>query len=119
MHIADESEFPAGLRKRLRQHRLACGGPEEFTLIELLIVIATFWLTRQTDPNASLLPILTGRTVSNTSGDSTRLGNGAGHPFNGKVKSMNLLYGDGHVDLHNAVAIQLRYIGNFTCYNFY
>jgi len=79
----------------------------------------TLWPSKQTDANAGLLPILSDRTVSSTSGDPTRLGNGAGHPYNGKLKSVNLLYGDGHVDLHNAAAIQLRYIGNFTWYNFY
>ncbi len=77
------------------------------------------WPSKQTDVNAGMLPILTDRAASNTSGDPTRLGNGAGHPFNGKVKSMNLLFGDGHVESHNAMKIQMQYLGNFTWYNFY
>jgi len=79
----------------------------------------TLWPSKQTDQNAGQLPILTDRAASNTSGDPTRLGSGAGHPYNGKVKSMNLLFGDGHVEQHNATQIQMQYLGNFTWYNFY
>ena len=79
----------------------------------------TTWPSKQTDVNAGMLPILTDRAASNASADPKLLGRGAGHPFKGHLKSINLLYGDGHVDLHNAQEVQMRYLGNFNWYNFY
>jgi prepilin-type processing-associated H-X9-DG protein len=77
------------------------------------------WPIKQTSPNAGTWPILTDRAASNTSNDPTKLGSGAGHPYNGRVKSMNLLFGDGHVEQHRAADIQMRYLGNYGWYNFY
>jgi prepilin-type processing-associated H-X9-DG protein len=78
-----------------------------------------YWPAKQTDINVGTLPILTDRAASNASGNPDFLGVGAGHPYNGKMKSMNLLFGDGHVELHNAREVQMRYLGNYNWYNFY
>ena len=40
-----------------------------------------------------------------------------GHSVNGQLKNINLLWGDGHVDLQKASAVQMQYYGNY--YNFY
>jgi prepilin-type N-terminal cleavage/methylation domain-containing protein/prepilin-type processing-associated H-X9-DG protein len=80
---------------------------------------STPWPVSMTDKNAGQLPILTDRAASNSSSDPTKLGSGAGHPFQGRLKSMNLLFGDGHVELHKASDIQMRYLGNYNWYNFY
>jgi len=75
------------------------------------------WPTSLTDRQSSQQPILTDRAVSASSPDPGQLGNGNGHPLNNHVKSINLLFGDGHVEQHNAPQIQMRYYGNY--YNFY
>jgi prepilin-type processing-associated H-X9-DG protein len=45
------------------------------------------------------------------------MGAGVGHPYGTKLKNMNVLYGDGHVELHKATQIEMRWYGNY--YNFY
>jgi prepilin-type N-terminal cleavage/methylation domain-containing protein/prepilin-type processing-associated H-X9-DG protein len=75
------------------------------------------WPASMTDANASVLPILTDRAASLNSADPLQLGAGSGHPLNGKLKNMNLLYGDGHVELHDISEVQMRFHGNY--YNFY
>ena len=75
------------------------------------------WPASMTDPNASLQPILTDRAASQNNPDPLALGAGSGHPLNGKLKNMNLLYGDGHVELSDISLIQMRFHGNY--YNFY
>jgi prepilin-type processing-associated H-X9-DG protein len=75
------------------------------------------WPAIMTDANASLLPILTDRAASQTNPDPLALGGGSGHPLNGKLKSMNLLFGDAHVELHDISEVQMNFHGNY--YNFY
>jgi len=75
------------------------------------------WPTTQSHLQAGKKPILTDRAASQMNSDPAKLGNGAGHPFHGKMKSTNLLYGDGHVELHNITDVGMRYFGNY--YNFY
>lgn len=78
------------------------------------------WPASLTDPLSSKQPILSDRAASPVAGGSSNpalLGGGAGHPFNGHVKSMNVLFGDAHVEQHRAAQIKLRYTGNY--YNFY
>jgi prepilin-type processing-associated H-X9-DG protein len=71
-----------------------------------------------TDPRSNVSPILTDRAASATSPDPHLLaGTGVGHPLGSKLKNMNALFGDGHVELHNASVIQMHYYGNY--YNFY
>ena len=72
------------------------------------------------DASASSMPILTDRAASPVTGgspDPLALGAGGGHPLNGKLKNMNLLFGDAHVELHDISDVQMRYQGNY--YNFY
>ncbi len=75
------------------------------------------WPTTQSDNQVGKRPILTDRAASQMNPDPTKLGNGAGHPYKGKLKSTNLLFGDGHVEIHNAAAVQMWFHGNY--YNFY
>ena len=75
------------------------------------------WPTSLTDPQSSRQPVLTDRAASGNSPNPGLLGKGNGHPLNGQVRSINLLFGDGHVEPHKANEIQMRYYGNY--YNFY
>ncbi len=78
------------------------------------------WPSSMSDQNAASLPILTDRAASPVAGgspDPLQLGGGSGHPLTGKLKNMNLLYGDGHVELSDISLIQMRFQGNY--YNFY
>jgi prepilin-type N-terminal cleavage/methylation domain-containing protein len=81
------------------------------------------WPSSLTDHQVSKQPILTDRTPSGpTPGGSTNpLLAGGGHPYNGHLKSVNLLFGDDHVELHNANQVQMRWVGTSTgaYYNFY
>ena len=73
------------------------------------------WPTRLTDKQVSVQPILTDRSANQNSALPTDAGEG--HPLNGRLKSINLLFGDGHVETHKAAEILMRYYGNY--YNFY
>jgi prepilin-type N-terminal cleavage/methylation domain-containing protein/prepilin-type processing-associated H-X9-DG protein len=78
------------------------------------------WPASMSAQNAASMPILTDRAASPVSGgspDPLLLGAGSGHPLTGKLKNMNLLFGDGHVELNDISLIQMRYLGNY--YNFY
>jgi prepilin-type N-terminal cleavage/methylation domain-containing protein/prepilin-type processing-associated H-X9-DG protein len=77
----------------------------------------TNWPTSLSDPQSSRQPILTDRAAAYQDPNPSHLGSGAGHPFHGKLKNMNLLFGDGHVELHKAADVQLRWVGNYD--NFY
>ena len=48
---------------------------------------------------------------------SARGNAGEAHPWNGRIKNTNVLFGDGHVETRKALLIQMRYRGNY--YNFY
>jgi prepilin-type N-terminal cleavage/methylation domain-containing protein/prepilin-type processing-associated H-X9-DG protein len=76
------------------------------------------WPISLTDSKSTVNPILTDRAASDTSPNPALLkGTGVGHPIGATLKNMNLLFGDGHVELHTAANIQMRYDGNY--YNFY
>jgi len=74
------------------------------------------WPTSLTDRQIGQRPILSDRLPSATSADPKALG-AVGHPYKGKLKNINLLRGDGHVELHVAAQVQMQYYGNY--YNFY
>jgi prepilin-type N-terminal cleavage/methylation domain-containing protein len=76
-----------------------------------------YWPQKQTDANAGTKPILCDRAASQSDANPAHLGGGSGHPFNGRLKNMNVLYGDAHVELHKAAEVQMQYQGNY--YNFY
>ena len=72
------------------------------------------WPSRPSDVNQRQ-PILTDRSANQNSTDP-RLA-GEAHQYGGRIKSTNLLFGDGHVESRKAALIQMRYRGNY--YNFY
>jgi len=97
--------------------RIGSGG-----LYPTAVPLTDGWPTTQSDNQVGKKPILTDRAAlpgpnSPPNNNPATLGGGAGHPMKGKVKSMNLLFGDGHVETDNAKQIQMRYFGNFN--NFY
>ena len=80
------------------------------------------WPASMTDPKASQMPILTDRAASPVTGgspDPLALGSGGGHPLNGHLKNMNLLFGDGHVELHDISDVQMQFSSQNNYYNFY
>jgi len=77
----------------------------------------TPWPTKLSDNSVSVRPILSDRLPSTIPKPTFST---AGHPQNGKMRNLNLLFGDGHVELHKAVDVQLRYYDlNSGYYNFY
>ncbi|HWD20697.1 MAG TPA: prepilin-type N-terminal cleavage/methylation domain-containing protein [Verrucomicrobiae bacterium] len=80
------------------------------------------WPARMTDATVSKQPILTDRCTG-AQGDTNVLDAVEGHPLsqNGKTKSVNVLFGEGHVELHSLRQIRFQYAsptaGNYP--NFY
>jgi prepilin-type processing-associated H-X9-DG protein len=75
------------------------------------------WPVSITDPQVGAQPILTDRSAS--LGNTNPLLAGEGHPYGGKLKSINLLFGDGHVETRHAGLVRLRYVGVYGYDNFY
>ena len=75
--------------------------------------ISDFWPDRMDDPNASKLPILTDRCAS-TNNTTTE-----GHPWNNQMDSVNLLFGDGHVERHGISQVQLQTVRFANGNNYY
>jgi prepilin-type N-terminal cleavage/methylation domain-containing protein len=73
------------------------------------------WPQSLTDRQAPIQPILTDRSENQTSPNPASAAEG--HPYNGQLKSINMLFGDAHVQLDPARLVQMRYYGNY--YNFY
>ena len=75
--------------------------------------IADFWPERMDDATAATLPIMTDRcaTLVNTTTE--------GHPWNREVDSVNLLFGDGHVELNGKAKIRLHQILTANGNNYY
>jgi prepilin-type N-terminal cleavage/methylation domain-containing protein/prepilin-type processing-associated H-X9-DG protein len=73
------------------------------------------WPISLTDRQIGARPILSDRLPS-LQPNPALLG-AVGHPYNGKFKSLNLLWGDGHVEAKKAQFVQMQYYGNY--YNFY
>ncbi len=75
--------------------------------------VSDFWPERMDDAFASTLPIMTDRcaTLVNTTTE--------GHPWNNKVDSVNLLFGDGHVELNTKNKIQLYSVRYANGNNYY
>jgi prepilin-type N-terminal cleavage/methylation domain-containing protein len=77
----------------------------------------TPWPAKLSDNSVSVRPILSDRLPST---NPNPVFSAAGHPQNGKMRNLNLLFGEGHVELHKAVDVQLRYYDvNSGYYNFY
>jgi len=73
------------------------------------------WPISLTDKQVGQRPILSDRLPS-TDPNPAALG-AAGHAFKGKMRGINLLWGDGHVEARKAVNVQMQYQGER--YNFY
>jgi prepilin-type N-terminal cleavage/methylation domain-containing protein/prepilin-type processing-associated H-X9-DG protein len=72
------------------------------------------FVTRLTDPALSRRPILTDRSSSVAPQIANPLDYSKateGHPLNGRLNSINLLFGDGHVETRNRRQVQLRFFG--------
>jgi hypothetical protein len=69
------------------------------------------WLKKPSDPNASRIPIMTDQVVGDQTGSFMYPGQGhpAGGSSNGQCVNENLLYGDGHVETHNANTMLWRW----------
>jgi hypothetical protein len=76
------------------------------------------WPSKTTDATVSLVPILSDQIVG-VSSDTNLFRATGGHPYNGKVASANLLYGDAHVESRNSSRIQWRWIGGASYVAFY
>jgi prepilin-type N-terminal cleavage/methylation domain-containing protein len=74
------------------------------------------WPTSLADPQVSQRPILSDRLPSQNDPNPAHLG-AVGHPVNNKIRNLNLLWGDGHVDLRKVADVQVQFFGNY--YNFY
>ena len=75
--------------------------------------LSDFWPDRMDDPFVSKLPILTDR-CSSTNSPTTE-----GHPWNDRVDSINLLFGDGHTELNGPSKIQLHQVRYANGNNYY
>jgi len=73
------------------------------------------WPTSTTDSLVGRQPILTDYCLSKSNPNPSDAA--AGHPYGGRLKNVNLLYGDAHVEQHKAAQVQMRYFGNY--YAFY
>jgi len=73
------------------------------------------WPISLTDRQVNFQPILTDRCLNIN--DPNPAHAQGGHPFNGYVKNINLLFGDDHVELRPNRVFKMRYYGNY--YNFY
>jgi prepilin-type N-terminal cleavage/methylation domain-containing protein len=72
------------------------------------------FVTRLTDPMLQRRPILTDRSASVSPQIADPLDYskaGEGHPVNGRLRSINLLFGEGHVETHKLQQVQLRFYG--------
>jgi prepilin-type N-terminal cleavage/methylation domain-containing protein/prepilin-type processing-associated H-X9-DG protein len=75
------------------------------------------WPLRQDDFRVSQQPILTDRCQNAASDGPPDIENaGDGHPYQGKVDSVNLLFGDGHVETRPRAKLKWRYSGNWHSY---
>jgi prepilin-type N-terminal cleavage/methylation domain-containing protein len=73
------------------------------------------WPVSMTDPLAARHPILTDRSANQNNSNPSAAGEG--HPYNGRLRGIDLLFGDGHVERHKAEDVKMRFYGNY--YNFY
>jgi prepilin-type processing-associated H-X9-DG protein len=76
------------------------------------------WPRTSSDPSVSKVPILADQIVG-TSGNKNLSQATGGHSRNGRVVSVNLLYGDGHVESKSAAKIQWRWVGGANFVAFY
>ena len=71
------------------------------------------WPTKLDDPLVARQPIMTDRCEYHDVNPPEVGRAQEGHPFNGTVASVNLLFGDGHVETRPRAALKWRYSGSF------
>jgi len=71
------------------------------------------WPTKQGDPLAGVQPILTDRCEYHDANPPTIGLAQFGHPYNGTITSVNLLFGDGHVETRPHALLKWRYSGSY------
>jgi len=76
--------------------------------------VSDFWPERMEDTFAARLPIMSDRCSGSLDNTTT-----AGHPWKNRVDSVNLLFGDGHVELNSRAKIQLHTIQSANGNNYY
>jgi len=80
------------------------------------------WPVKASDQGAAFQPIITDRCFGELTKDKTDFSNvvegASGHPYAGKVESLNAAFSDGHVESRRRNALVWRYItpGNTTSY---
>jgi hypothetical protein len=75
------------------------------------------WPTSLYDKQANTLPILSDRCSNSSNPDPAHAGEGHRVGLNAQLKSVNLLFGDDHVELRPGRTVQMRFFGNW--YAFY
>jgi prepilin-type processing-associated H-X9-DG protein len=60
------------------------------------------------------MPLLTDECLNQTSPNPYLAQ--VGHQYKGHLKSVNVLFGDAHVELHSVARIQMQYYGNYYCF---
>jgi prepilin-type N-terminal cleavage/methylation domain-containing protein len=72
------------------------------------------WPAKLSDATVSLQPILTDQCTGPPGSTNLAQADG-GHPYaeNGKAQSVNLLFGEGHVELHNLRQIKFQYSSSY------
>lgn len=72
------------------------------------------WPLKQSDPRVSRQPILTDQCQHAVAAGPPDLEKAErGHPYRGQTQSVNLLFGDGHVETRSRSRLQWRYSGNW------
>ncbi len=76
------------------------------------------WPESLSDKQVNLQPILSDRLATANS-DTNVAHAGGGHMYNGRLNSVNVLFGEGHVETRKASLVRWRYTGPFGYGNFY
>ncbi len=72
------------------------------------------WPLKQSDPRVSRQPILTDQCQHAVAAGPPDLEKAErGHPYRGEAQSVNLLFGDGHVETRGRGRLEWRYSGNW------
>jgi prepilin-type N-terminal cleavage/methylation domain-containing protein/prepilin-type processing-associated H-X9-DG protein len=71
------------------------------------------WPTHTEDPLVNVQPIMTDRCQYVGAGSADVGQAQEGHPYNGTITSVNLLFGDGHVETRPRALLKWRYSGSY------
>jgi prepilin-type N-terminal cleavage/methylation domain-containing protein len=74
------------------------------------------WPTRLEDAVASLQPVISDLCLAEGTRNTNTANARAGHPIGTRVQSVNLAFGDGHIETRNGKQIQWQQSGNWTTF---